>query len=222
MTSGQGQRGLGQRIHDRIADWVGRPGFWVAFVFTIATYPIIHAFTHELPEPLPALSQTGDFELTDEHGEPFGSKQLKYKMWIVASVCTACPDQVEVLGQRLFRVQHRSRGVSKVFKIVAISRDPERDTSKALATWASGLRYSPRMWRLLTGPKAHVESILDDLFETAAVERGLPGTLPGLESRYKVALVDTSSQIRGYYDIRTDEGLEALLTSMRMIVNRGH
>ena len=143
---------------------MGRPGFWITFVCVIASYPLIHSYTHQLPEPLPALSQVTDFELSNEYGEPYGSKQLKYKMWIVAPMCTACSDQVDVMGERLFRVQHRSRGVKKVFRIVTITRDPERDTPKALETWASKLRYSPRMWTLLTGPKAHVHNILDNIY----------------------------------------------------------
>ena len=218
----ESKRSRGERLQDWVADLVNRPAFWVGFVLLIASYPVIHSLTHALPEPLPALSQVEDFELTDEHGEPFGTKQLQNKMWVVASICTACPDQVEEMGKRLFRIQHRSRGVSKVFRLVSITRDPERDIPKALETWATGLRYSPRMWTLLTGPKAHVDKILRDLFQSAAVDKGLPGTLPGLEARYKVALVDVAGQVRGYYDIRTDDGLAALLSAMRMVVNRGY
>ncbi|MDP6942984.1 MAG: SCO family protein [Myxococcota bacterium] len=222
MSNEATQATRGRRIHDRIATWVGRPVFWVLFVFTIATYPFIHALTHELPEALPALSEVADFELTDEYNQPFGTKQLKNKMWIVASICTACSDQVEEMGQRLFRVQHRSRGVGKRFRLVAISRDPERDSPRMLEAWAKGLRYSPRMWTLLTGPKTHVETVLANIFQPPAVQSRLPGTLPGLEDRYKVALVDVAGQIRGYFDIRTDEGLETLLTAMRMVINRGY
>ncbi len=56
MTDDTQQKTLGARVHDRIAHWVGRPGFWLLFVCIIASYPFIHAFTHELPEPLPVLS----------------------------------------------------------------------------------------------------------------------------------------------------------------------
>ncbi len=222
MSTNSVNKGLGERIHDRIADSVGRPGFWLCFVVIIASYPFYRAFTQQLPEPLPALSQVADFELATEHGEPYGTKQLRYKMWIVASICTACSDQVVEMGERLFQVQHRSRGVGKAFRVVTITRDPERDTPKALEAWAKGLRYSPRMWTLLTGPKAHLDTIHDDIFNSPAVQKELPSTRPDLEMRYKVALIDTVGQVRGYFDIRTDEGLESLLGSMRMVINRGY
>ena len=50
----------------------------------------------------------------------------------------------------------------------------------------------------------------------------LPGTRPDLATHYRVALVDVAGQIRGYYDIRTEEGLDELLQSMRMVINRGY
>jgi len=222
MSENTSRRSLGERTQDRVADLVGRPGFWLLFVFTIGSYPLVHAFTHELPQPLPALTEVADFELTNEYGYPFGTKQLKNKMWVVASICTACPDQVEEMGQRLFRIQHRSRGVGKRFRLVTITRDPERDTPRMLEAWGKGLRYSPRMWTLLTGPKAHLDVIADNIFRPPAVEGQLPGSMAQLEDRFKVALVDVAGQVRGYFDIRTDEGLESLLSAMRMVVNRGY
>ena len=222
MNNGQTDKPLGERIHDRVADWVGRPKFWIVTILILASYPVIHSLTHQLPEPLPALSRVADFELTDLRGEPYGTKQLKNLMWVAAPICTGCPDQVEGLGKRLFKIQHRSRGVGKRFRMVGITRDPERDSPKMLQTWGSGLRFSPRMWTLLTGPKAHTETVLRNLFGSPAVEAKLPGTLPGIEDRFKVALVDVGGQIRGYYDIRTDAGLESLLSAMRMVINRGY
>ena len=222
MSGQQTEKPLGERIHDRVADWVMRPAFWVGFVLIIASYPFIHSLTHELPKPLPVLSHVVDFELTNEKGEPYGTKQLTDKMWIVASMCTACPDEVEEMGDRLFKVQHRSRGVGKRFRLLTITRDPERDTPEALQVWGSELRYSPRMWTMLTGPKAHVDTVLSNIFTIPAAGKGLPGALAGTEDRYKVALVDVAGQIRSYYDIRTDEGLEELLGGMRMVVNRGY
>ena len=222
MSDNSPKRPLGERVQARVADLVGRPSFWAIFTFTIATYPFIHAFTHELPEPLPALTEVSDFELTDEFGQPYGNAQLKDKMWVVTSICTACADQVQEMGQRLYKVQHRSRGVGKRFRLVTITRDPERDTPRMLQAWGKGLRYSPRMWTLLTGPKTHIETTLDNIFRPPAVNSELPGSLAGLEDRFKVALVDVAGQVRGYFDIRTDEGLEELLSAMRMVVNRGY
>lgn len=222
MSSEQAAQSFGERVHDRVADWVGRPGFWLCFVCIIASYPFYRAFTQQLPDAMPVLSRVADFELSDEFGNPYGTKQLKYKMWIAASVCTACPDQVVEMGERLFKIQHRSRGVAKRFRIVALTRDPERDTPKTLETWAKGIRYSPRMWTLLSGPQAHMDTIHKDIFQSAAVEQRLPLTRPDLETRFKVALIDTEGQVRGYFDIRDDEGLDALLLAMRMIINRGY
>ena len=221
MSTNASAKPLGTRIHDRVAHAVGRPGFWLCLFAILASYPFYRAFTQELPKPLPVLSQVADFELSDEYGQPYGNKQLKYKMWVAASICTACVDQVPEMGERLFKIQHRSRGVAKRFRLIAFTRDPERDTPKTLETWGKGLRYSPRMWTFLTGPKAHMDKIHDNIFVSPAVEQKLPGTRPELDVRHKVALIDTEGQVRGYFDIRTDEGLEELLKAMRMVINRG-
>ncbi len=123
MSEEQAPMSFGDRVQERVAGMVGRPGFWLVFVCVIASYPFYRAFTQQLPDALPVLTSVADFELSDEFGQPYGTKQLKYKMWIAASVCTACKDQVVELGERLYKVQHRSRGVAKRFRIVAITRD---------------------------------------------------------------------------------------------------
>ena len=67
-----------------------------------------------------------------------------------------------------------------------------------------------------------MDTIHDNIFNPPAVQQKLPGSRPELEMRFKVALIDTEGQIRGYFDIRDDEGLEALLGAMRMVINRGY
>jgi cytochrome oxidase Cu insertion factor (SCO1/SenC/PrrC family) len=196
--------------------------FWVLFVMTIGSYPLIHSLTHPLPEPLPAIAVVDPFELKNLKGEPYGMKDLRDLMWVVNMVCTECTDGDAEYGKALFKIQHRSRGVGKRFRAVSITRKPETDDADKLQAYASSLRYSPRMWSFLHGPKDDVEAVITNIFDNQAVRQKVPGTKPEIPLMYRTALVDVNGQIRGYYDVRFPEELERLLLDMRMVINRGY
>ena len=208
--------------HDVLADLVGKPLFWVIFVMVIASYPLIHSLTHPLPEPLPAIAQVAPFELKNLNDEPYGTDNLRDLMWVVNLVCTECADGDEDYGKALFKIQHRSRGVGKRFRAVSITRTPQTDNAEKLQAYASSLRYSPRMWSFLHGPKDDVEAIITNIFDNQAMRQKAPGTRSEIPLIYRTALVDVSGQIRGYYDVRFPEELERLLLDMRMVINRGY
>lgn len=203
--------GLGSRIQDRAAWLVSRPWFWLASLGLVFSYPFLHSLTHPLPPPIPILHAAPSFELLDQKGEPFGSNHVRGRLWVAARVCTRCPDRDPELEKRLFQVQHRSRNVGKYFRLVAFTLDPANDTPAALQEHAKSLRASDRMWVWVSGPEAELRRALDALF----VEPD------GTAHPHEVALVDLAGNVRRYYDIRTEEGLETLLRDMGLVINRG-
>ncbi len=60
------------RVHERIAELVGRPRNWLLFSLMLGSYPLIHIATHPLPDPIPIYDQVEPFELIDHRGEKVG------------------------------------------------------------------------------------------------------------------------------------------------------
>ena len=60
------------RVHERIAELVGRPRNWLLFSLMLASYPFIHIATHPLPDPIPIFDQVEPFVLLDHRGEQIG------------------------------------------------------------------------------------------------------------------------------------------------------
>jgi len=210
------------RNQSRIEKWVGNPLFWLFFVLIIASYPLIHAAIHPLPEPLPVLGTVTEFELSDEKNRTFNSEILDGLLWVATVTCATCESTDEALGEKLFDIQHRSRNTGKLFRLVSFSVNPAEDTPEALMAHAKSLRYSPRMWSFLTGDSAVVHKTLRAIFGFRSLT-GVKSTVPALESAHHLAaIVDGDMQVRGYYDLRDEDSFEAMLRDMGLVLNRGY
>src|SRR6266849_6616224 len=97
---------LGSRVQARLAALVSRPLFWSLFIALGLGIPIVRALRVALPRPLPVLSAVPEFHLTDQNGEPFGSQQLRGKVWVANAIFTRCPTVCPASTQYMAQVQH--------------------------------------------------------------------------------------------------------------------
>src|SRR5437762_5488277 len=95
---------------------VAKPVFWVLFVGTIFGLPIVRAMTNPLPPALPLLGAIGDFEMTDQDGQPFGSAELRGRVWVANFIFTRCPTICPLQTEKMYHVQHRSRNLGSAFQ----------------------------------------------------------------------------------------------------------
>jgi protein SCO1/2 len=200
---------IGTRVQQHAATLVGRPLFWVLVLGVTFGWPIVRTLRQELPEPPPVLGRAPDFELVRQDGRVFSSRELAGRVFVATLVCTRCPDVAPELQQRMFQIQHRGRNLGRFFHIVSFAVDPDHDTPERLAELAVTTRASPRMWSLLTGPAGAVKR---------AVE-GLQAHRPGGPARnHDAVLVDDRMRIRGYYDLRDDALIDALMRDVGILV----
>jgi protein SCO1/2 len=178
---------------------------------------IVRAMTTKLPPPLPLLGQLGDFRMTDQDGQPFGSAELKGRVWVANFIFTRCPTICPLQTEKMGQVQHRARNLGNAFHIVSFDVDPEYDTPEKLKEYAGKHHVSPRMWSFVTGPYEGLEkTIVRDM----KVSMGKDENRNVFHGTH-VVLVDASMHIRGYYDVAKEAGVDQLMHDIGLLIARG-
>ena len=101
------------------------------------------------------------FSLTDQDGKPFGSDQLKGKVWIVTLFYTSCPGPCPMMTGRLKKIQDKLDNPD--IETVSISVDPDHDTPAKMKDYATAVGAKVGRWAFLTGTPAQVQQVADGL-----------------------------------------------------------
>jgi protein SCO1/2 len=208
------------RLDAAIRQLVGRPAAWVVLVGAIASWPFVWALRTPIPPPPPVVAALPAFELVDQEGRPFGSADLRGRVWIASFIFTRCETVCPAITATMARVQSRVRNLEPALHLVSFSVDPEFDSPGRLLAYARAHRASPRMWTFVTGPADAVRQ---------AVEKGLrvsmgrePGdpSPAGISHGTHLVLVDREARIRGYYDPDDQAAVDRLVRDAALLVNR--
>jgi protein SCO1/2 len=148
-----------------------------------------------------------DFRLTNQNGQPYGSEQLRGKIWIADFIYTTCPGPCPMISTRMSELQKPLRDTD--VQLVSFSVDPEKDTPAVLRTYAETAKADPARWNFLTGPVATIYALSRDGFHLAALPEGDKPGQPVHSTR--MVLVDRHEVIRGYYDATAADALTKLL-----------
>lgn len=206
-----------------IGQLVARPAFWIVLVSMLALVPIAQGMSGQLPDPPPKLYELPTFELTSEKGHPYGTDQLKGRVWVASFVFTSCPSICPGLMEKMQEVQHRTRNAGAAVQLVTFTVDPENDTPEKLAAYARRFKASPYRWTFLTGDYTVLESTIVDGFKLAMKRSGQPEQdVSSFELFHseRFVLIDREGRIRGYYEA-TDEGVEKLSEDITLVLNLG-
>lgn len=215
------------RKKSRLERVIKKPLFWALFCSLSLVLPVLKSMNRELPPELPVLSQVPEFNLKNEYGESFGSKNLKGKIYLANFLFTTCPSTCPALVNQLKTVQKRVRGLGQKVAIVSFTVDPTNDTSEVLKKYALKNKYNPYIWSWLTGEKTDLKNLLVGGFK---VPMGDGGTFDGkvdgedvslfdIAHTNKIVLVDVIGRVRGYYS--TDmEGVNKLMIDLGLLANR--
>src|SRR4051812_32318724 len=189
-------------LHDRVAALVGNRWFWILAIGLVFVLPLSRALGRDVPRPPAMKLALPPFELVDQHGQPYGLKELRGRIWVADFVFTSCPTVCPKLTKRMQEIQHRAKNLGDAFHLVTFTVDPENDTPERLAAYASAYHASPHRWSFLTGPLGDVEPTVVKGFKLAMGKDELPAG-SGMFSIFhgeKLVLVDQEGFIRGYYD----------------------
>lgn len=152
-----------------------------------------------LDPPRPAL----DFTLPDQRRKPVRLADLRGRVVVLTFLYTTCPDVCPLVTAKLREVGDLLGKRGRDVAFVAVTVDPERDTTEAVSEYSRRWGMFDR-WRFLTGTQAQLEPIWN-YYWVGEVRHGPPGAIPAAAS-YRIGhsspvhLFDRSGQIRVVFD----------------------
>jgi protein SCO1/2 len=198
---------------------VARPLFWVVAVALLFGVPLGRSLLRRVPPEQPVLGTLPAFTLTDQEGHPFGTKDLRGKVWVADFIFTSCQGSCPLLSQKMAEVGRRARHLGPDLHLVSLTVDPERDTPARLAEYATRFGANAHKWSFLTGAMKDIEDAVTGGFKVGmGKERN--GDFWEIFHGEQLVLVDRQGRIRGYFSA-TPEGLDQLMDALSSVANRG-
>ncbi len=194
--------------------------FWVLATFLLFSYPIVRTLLRELPPPLPIYSTLKPYEFVNEFKQPFGSQNLKGKIYLANFIFTSCPTVCQDNLKKIQKIQKRVRGLGKSIGIVSFTVDPENDTPEKLFKLSREQQANPHIWSFLTSDKSSVSDLLINGFKVPvgnSKEEIKPNVFDIAHSS-KIVLVDGEGNIRGYYSM-DDQSIGKMMIDIGLLVN---
>lgn len=201
-----------------VLSFLSSRAFWIVGVVVLLLLPFAGALARELPEPPPVIAELPEFRLVNERGEPYGTAELKGRVWVASFVFTSCPSVCPKLMGQLGKVQHRSRNAGAAVHIVTFSVDPETDTPERLKEYGKRFKASPYRWTLLTGKLGAIEETVVRGFKLAMGKDA--ETSYQIFHSERLVLIDGEGRIRGYYEAE-DAGIDRLMRDIGLVLNLG-
>ena len=147
------------------------------------------------------------FQLTNQDGKPFGSAQLRGKIWIADFIYTTCPGPCPMISGRMSELQQPLQNTD--VHLVSFTVDPAKDTPEALRAYAQKFHAEPGRWDFLTGPQPIIYELSRDGFKLAVSDGRDDAGVPVHSTR--MILVDRRGDIRGYYDAAEPDAITKLV-----------
>jgi len=197
-----------------VAALAGKPIFWLLFIVTVFTWPILRSIRaeHDLARSRPVLGRVRDFTLRDQNDGELGVAELRGRIWVASFTATECEPtcaQAQRALTHMAEVRHRTRNLGDAIRLVTFTIDPDRDTAEQMGELSASYRASRGNWRFVSGPPARVRDILRD-FQVA----------DGM-TQSRGALIDGDMLIRGYYDLADEAAVDLLLRDVSRLLAPG-
>lgn len=193
-----------------------RPAVWVV-VFLAAAALIGAAYLSlkntrpaEPSAPMEKYAEVPVFEFTDQTGAPFGSENLKGKIWVANFIFTRCKGPCPLISARMADLNTKLTKTRDNVVLVSFTVDPEYDTPEVLAKFGELLGADPANWKLLTGqPDAIKDFVVKGLLQPLSKE---PDGTPAHSQRFVV--VDGEGWIRGFQNGEDPEVVQKLMVDI--------
>jgi protein SCO1/2 len=176
------------------------PYVW-AFVIGIVVLTAIRPLLRHEPDPPGVLWRLPTFRLTAEDDTPFGSDDLKGRVWVANLFFTRCSSICPHLTRAMSALQRRydEAGVDSV-RLLSITVDPEHDSPEVLRAYAREHGIDTKRWRLLTGAPGPIRTLVEGGLRAAMGQAPPPGgDLFDIAHAGHLFLVDGDGGVRGFY-----------------------
>jgi protein SCO1 len=213
-----------RRPQPAAARLAGNPLIWAALLGLLFGVPIFRSVTRRLGAAPAILGTLPAFTLTDQRGQPFGTRELAGRVWVADFIFTACQEACPLLSQKMAEVGRRARHLGPDFHLVSISVDPARDTPARLAEYGERYGANPIAWSFLTGPAEAIEAAVEGGFKVGMGKEKVSGGADGSGDFWQIfhgenlVLIDRQLRIRGYFSA-TPEGIDMLLAAAGRVAN---
>jgi protein SCO1/2 len=160
------------------------------------------------------------FSFTDQTGKPFGSKNLKGKIYVAEYFFTTCGTICPRMNAQMQRVHEAFKNNTR-FNIVSLTVDPETDTVAQLARYAQEHKADARQWHFLTGKKEDLYRLARrSFFLLKPAEVKNQGDIGSdFIHTNNFVLIDQHQQIRGYYDGTNPKEVDHLIQDIQQLLN---
>jgi protein SCO1/2 len=200
-----------------------RPFVWV-IVFAAAAALIGGAYlvlkdTRPAPPsaPLEKFAQVPAFEFTDQTGTPFGSENLKGKIWIANFIFTRCKGPCPLISTRMADLNTKLNKLRDGVVLVSFTVDPDYDTPEVLTKYGELLGANPAHWKFLTGqPDSIKDFVVKGLLQPLSKE---PDGTPAHSQRF--VIVDGEGWIRGFQNGEDPEVVQKLMVDIGGLLREG-
>lgn len=155
------------RVPKRAAVHIGLAGLIVAGSTLGFAYSNSTPATGELPFPAEAIRTAFDspeLSLVNQEGSLVDLAALRGRVVLLTAVYASCGHTCPlVLGQTQAALAELDPADLENLSVVAVTLDPENDTTEVLAALADGYGLEAPLYNFVTGPSPDVEQVLDDM-----------------------------------------------------------
>ncbi len=169
---------------------------------------------------LPVLATVPDFLFVDQRAEPYGSPDLRGKVFIADFFYTSCTAICERLTAKVTEVQ-KNLANDPLFadvKIVSFSVDPEHDTPAVLKNYGERFKADRARWHFLTGTRTALWHLSQDGFKLGVGDAPANDAQGPVFHSDRLALVDRDGHLRGLYDAFAPDTQAALLRDLAVLL----
>ena len=152
-----------------------------------------------------------DFTFLESRDRTLSKKDLLQKVWICSFIFTHCPTHCVEMSREMKQLQSEFEDAPD-FRIVAVTVDPARDTTKRLRWFAKNWEAEPDRWYFLTGNRKDIVKFCLEGMKNSIDEQD------PLFHSLKFTLVDRKGHIRGYYDLKRKDEIRQMRSDIKTLL----
>jgi protein SCO1/2 len=142
-----------------------------------------------------------EFRFNNQEGVPFGTEELRGKVWVANFIFTRCPGPCPLMTRNMAALQQQIEADSGI-QFVTFTVDPDYDIPEVLKTYGENHGADWKRWTFLTGERSAMHPLILNGFKLSvaeASEEDLPITGPYTHSTLFV-VVGKDGKTRGYLE----------------------
>jgi cytochrome oxidase Cu insertion factor (SCO1/SenC/PrrC family) len=160
--------------------------------------------------PMEKFAAVPAFEFTDQTGAPFGSENLKGKIWVANFIFTRCKGPCPLISTRMADLNTKLNKLRDGIVLVSFTVDPDYDTPEVLSKYGELLGANASHWKFLTGPTDAIKDfVVKGLLQPLSTE---PDGTPAHSQRF--VIVDGDGWIRGFQNGEDPEVVQKLMVDI--------